>query len=78
MLFPQTWQVGHRQRRSDHRGRPPKFDTDMKKRRNTIERGFCEVDQWRALATRSDKLDPTFRAGGPTAGSHYLAQTTHQ
>ena len=31
--------------------RPPRFDAEKYKRRNTIERGFCEVKQWRGLAT---------------------------
>jgi hypothetical protein len=33
--------------------RPPRFDAEKYKRRNTIERGFCEVKQWRGLATGS-------------------------
>jgi transposase len=36
-------------------GRPVGFDTGRYARRNVLERGFCQVKQWRGLATRYDK-----------------------
>ena len=50
-----TDQAGHRRRRGSAGGRPPGFDRDRYGRRNTIERGFCQLKQWRGLATRYDK-----------------------
>ncbi|RUQ02918.1 IS5/IS1182 family transposase, partial [Microbacterium sp. HSID17254] len=44
-------------------GRPPAFDRAASRARNVGKRGFCEVNQWRGLATRSDKLALTFRGG---------------
>jgi Transposase DDE domain len=37
------------------RGRPVGFNRDRCIRRNVVERGFCEVEQWRGLAIRYDK-----------------------
>jgi transposase len=48
-------QAAHRRRRGSAGGRPPGFDPDRYARRNTIERGFCQLKQWRGLATRYDK-----------------------
>jgi transposase len=48
-------QAAHRRRRGSVGGRPPGFDPDRYARRNTIERGFCQLKQWRGLATRYDK-----------------------
>ena len=50
-----TDQAAHRCRRGSAGGRPPDFDPDRYARRNTIERGFCQLKQWRGLATRYDK-----------------------
>src|SRR5215212_962514 len=50
-----TDQAAHRRRRGSAGGRPPGFDPDRYARRNTIERGFCRLKQWRGLATRYDK-----------------------
>ena len=33
----------------------PGFDKARYARRNTVERGFCQLKQWRGLATRYDK-----------------------
>lgn len=49
-------QIGHRKRRGRAGGRPPAFDARDYKGRNVIERRFCHLKQWRALATRYDKL----------------------
>lgn len=37
-------------------GRPPGFDADAYKQRNTVERCINRLKQWRGLATRTDKL----------------------
>jgi transposase len=37
---------------------PPRYA-----RRNTIERGFCQLKQWRGLATRYDKHAANYAAG---------------
>lgn len=55
-------QKANRQRRGSKGGRPPAFDTDLYKNRNVVERGFNTFKQWRALATRYDKLALTYRA----------------
>lgn len=56
-------QQGHRKRRGSRGGRPPRFDRADYRNRNVVERGFCQVKQWRGLATRYDKLALTFRGG---------------
>ncbi len=56
-------QQGHRKRRGSRGGRPPMFDRVDYRGRNVVERGFCEVKQWRGLATRYDKLAVTYRGG---------------
>jgi putative transposase len=55
-----------KQRRKDKGsagGRPPAFDVQIYKKRNTVERGFHRLKQWRAIATRYDKLAVTFLGG---------------
>jgi transposase len=46
-------------------GRPPKFDAELYKQRNVVERGFSWLKQWRGLSQRSDKLAINY-AGGIT------------
>ena len=55
-------EVAARARRGRAGGRPPKLDADKYKNRNVVERSFALVKQWRALATRYDKLAITYRA----------------
>ena len=55
-------QKGHRKRRGSAGGRPPAFDAEAYRGRNVVERRFCHLKQWRALATRYDKLAVTYRA----------------
>lgn len=55
-------QRANRKRRGAKGGRPPAFDTERYKNRNVVERGFNIFKQWRALATRYDKLALTYRA----------------
>jgi len=54
--------IAARARRGGRGGRPPNFDTDLYKGRNVVERSFALAKQWRALATRYDKLAITYRA----------------
>ena len=56
-------QIGHRKRRGSAGGRPVGLDSDEYKGRNVIERGYCLIKQWRALATRYDKHARTYRGG---------------
>jgi transposase len=51
-----------RKRRGSTGGRPPILDTERYKQRNVVERSFTLTKQWRALATRYDKLAITYRA----------------
>lgn len=55
-------QQGHRKRRGSRGGRPPQFDPVDYRGRNVIERRFCDLKQWRGLATRYDKLAIVYRA----------------
>ncbi|MFE0872739.1 IS5 family transposase [Streptomyces rochei] len=55
-------QVGHRLRRGRQGGRPPGFDADAYKQRNTVERCINRLKQWRGLATRCDKLAIAYQA----------------
>ena len=48
-------QQANRTRRGQHGGRPVGFDKTRYRRRNTIERGFCQLKHWRGLATRYDR-----------------------
>ena len=48
-------QAAYRRRKGSAGGRPPGFDRDRYARRGSVERGFCQLKQWRGLATRYDK-----------------------
>jgi putative transposase len=50
-------------RRTRRGGRPPGFDTNLYAQRNTIERGFGRIKQWRGIATRYDKYAITYLGG---------------
>lgn len=60
-------QRAHRVRRS-HGGRPPVFDRDAYKQRNTVERCINRLKQWRGIATRYEKTAMIFLAGLHLAG----------
>jgi transposase len=55
-------QKGHRLNRGSAGGRPPNFDHETYRGRNVIERRYCDLKQWRGLATRYDKHARTYRA----------------
>ena len=48
-------QKTHRRNRGSHGGRPPAFDRGQYKDRNTVERCFGKLKQFRAVVTRYDK-----------------------
>ena len=52
-------QVKYRKSKGSAGGRPPKFDPELYKLRNTVERGFGRFKQWRGIATRYDKYART-------------------
>jgi transposase len=54
-------QQANRLRRGRHGGRPPKFEPETYKQRNTIERAINKLKGYRAVATRYDKRDYMFR-----------------
>jgi transposase len=57
---PADQQAGRR-RRGRKGGRPPGFDPDACKKRNTVERTISRLRQNRAVATRYDKRDFVWR-----------------
>lgn len=56
-------QAANRKRLGSHDGRPPAFDREAYKRRNTVERCINKLKQWRGLATRYDKTATIHLAG---------------
>jgi putative transposase len=67
-------QVEHRRSKSSAGGRPPKFDPELYKQRNTVERGFGRFKQWRGIATRYDKYARTYLGGVLLAATIILAR----
>lgn len=66
--IPHTIPERHDQRqrrkaRGSKGGRPPAFDSGLYAHRNTAERGFGRLKQWRGIATRYDKYALTFLGG---------------
>ncbi|MGQ4490791.1 IS5 family transposase [Streptomyces sp. SAS_281] len=43
-------------------GRPPRFDKQLYKQRNVVERCFNRLKQWRGIATRYDKTAESYQA----------------
>ena len=56
-------QIARRKAKGSAGGRPPVFDAEVYKDRNTVERGFGRLKQWRAIATRYDKYATTYLGG---------------
>jgi transposase len=54
-------QKNHRRARGRAGGRPPAFDQLLYKERNTVERCFAKLRQFRAVATRYDKREWIYR-----------------
>ncbi|MER6367514.1 IS5 family transposase [Streptomyces mirabilis] len=61
-------QQGHRLRRGSRGGRPPAFDREAYKQRNTVERCINRLKQWRGIATRYEKTATIYLAGLHIAG----------
>lgn len=61
-------QRSHRARRGSRGGRPPAFDRETYKRRNTVERCINRLKQWRGIATRYEKTATIYLAGLHIAG----------
>nr|WP_159029577.1 IS5 family transposase [Streptomyces qaidamensis] len=53
----------HRLRRGSRGGRPPAFDREAYKQRNTVERCINRLKQWRGIATRYEKTATIYLAG---------------
>ncbi|MDQ0808379.1 transposase [Streptomyces sp. B3I7] len=63
-MIPQpSDQIAKRKKRGRSGGRPPGFDREAYKRRNTVERCINKLKQWRGLATRYDKTAALYLAG---------------
>lgn len=56
-------QIERRKAKGSAGGRPPAFDAVLYGLRNTVERGFNRLKQWRGIATRYDKYALTFLGG---------------
>jgi transposase len=56
-------QRANRTRKGSRGGRPPTFDAQLYKQRNVVERCFAKLKQFRAIATRFDKLASRYRSG---------------
>src|SRR5699024_9200228 len=67
-------QVEQRKRKGSAGGRPPAFDAERYKQRNTVERGFGRFKQWRGIATRYDKYARTYFGGVLLAATITLAR----
>lgn len=56
-------QIEQRKSKGSRGGRPPAFDPDIYRHRNTVERSFNRLKHWRGIATRYDKYALTFLGG---------------
>ena len=56
-------QIAHRTKRGSRGGRPPRFDADLYRDSNVVERAFNRLKGWRGVATRYDKHARNYRAG---------------
>jgi transposase len=54
-------QAANRRRRGSAGGRPPSFDLDRYRERNTVERCFNKLKGFRAVATRYDKRERIYQ-----------------
>ncbi|MFF4829724.1 IS5 family transposase [Streptomyces sp. NPDC001312] len=55
-------QQRHRRNRGRDGGRPPRFDREIYRRRNTVERCFNRLKNFRGIATRYDKTATSYEA----------------
>jgi putative transposase len=68
-------QVANRKAKGSAGGRPPAFDAEIYRQRNTMERAFNRLKQWRGVATRYDKYALTFLGGVLLAGTILISRT---
>lgn len=62
MVIPErAGEIRNRKNRGSRGGRPPGFNPQVYKRRNTVERASTRLQQNRAVATRYDKRDHLWR-----------------
>lgn len=61
-------QQANRRQRGQAGGRPPAFDREAYKQRNTVERCINRLKQWRGIATRYEKTATIYLAGLHIAG----------
>lgn len=61
-------QRAHWLRRGSRGGRPPAFDRETYKQRNSVERCINRLKQWRGIATRYEKTATIYLAGLHIAG----------
>jgi transposase len=68
-------QIARRKAKGSRGGRPPAFDAEVYKKRNTVERSYLRLKQWRGVATRYDKHARTFLGGVLLAASILYIKT---
>lgn len=68
-------QIAQRRAKGSRGGRPPSFDPHTYKKRNTVERSYLRLKQWRGIATRYDKHARTFLGGVLLAASVIYIKT---
>jgi transposase len=54
-------QKANRRKKGSAGGRPPAFDPERYKQRNTVERAINKLKGFRAMATRYDKLERIYQ-----------------
>lgn len=69
-------QIERRHAKGSRGGRPPDFAPAIYRDRNTVERGFNRLKQWRGIATRYDKYALTY-LGGVTLAAIVIHHRTH-
>jgi putative transposase len=72
-----TDQIDRRKAKGSHGGRPPGFDPQLYRARNTVERGFNKLKAWRGIATRYDKYALTYLGGLTLAAITIHHRTTN-
>ena len=68
-------QIARRTAKGSRGGRPPGFEAETYKKRNTVERSYVRLKQWRGIATRYDKHARTFLGGVLLAASIIYIKT---
>lgn len=66
-------QIANRRRLGSKGGRPPGFDREAYKQRNTVERCINKLKQWRGIATRYDKTATVYQAALHLVAIHIWA-----